>query len=178
MSTGSADHKAPLTAARHFCNAGILPAFLTLRSCTSGGSPLLQQGELDFSPAKESEFTFGFSRGKSPSPGLKPTVGGKAFYGALKRSSPRINARAPTERRSRSYFIAHLNTHTQSHSSLGGVDRLAIDQNRNDKERGGRVSYESNHCHILRAAPYRRSICAATTASRHRPRHAPKSTHR
>ena len=31
-----------------------------------GGSPLLQQGELDFSPAKRSRHKFGFSRGTSP----------------------------------------------------------------------------------------------------------------
>jgi hypothetical protein len=40
----------PPVASLPFRNAGVSPALLTF---SSGGSPLLQQGELDFSPAKK-----------------------------------------------------------------------------------------------------------------------------
>ena len=44
-----------------FRNAGVWPALLTF---SQGGSPLLQQGELDFSPAKKAvRIEMGFSPG-------------------------------------------------------------------------------------------------------------------
>jgi hypothetical protein len=44
-----------------------------------GGSPLLQQGELDFSPAeREFNFSVGFSPG-FPIPALKRMIEGKLF---------------------------------------------------------------------------------------------------
>jgi LmbE family N-acetylglucosaminyl deacetylase len=50
----------PAIASLPFRNAGVSPALLTL---SSGGSPLLQQGELDFSPAKK---RFLVAKGFSP----------------------------------------------------------------------------------------------------------------
>ena len=43
---------------------GDVPASFFLSVRTLGGSPLLQQGDLDFGPAKERKLTIGFSRGK------------------------------------------------------------------------------------------------------------------
>lgn len=52
--------------------------------------------ELDFSRAKETELTIGFSRGKSCAK-AKAHLRQQEPAGALMRSSPRMIARAPTE---------------------------------------------------------------------------------
>jgi hypothetical protein len=65
---------------------GVSPALLTF---SSGGSPLLQQGELDFSPAKKAvELAMGFSpgilrgvrEGQSESPALKRNHRSGSFF--------------------------------------------------------------------------------------------------
>jgi hypothetical protein len=77
---------------------GAIPASFLLSVGTSGGSPLLQQGELDFqSSEKSANSQSALAARRVPSPGLKPIARKRLLPGALKRSSPRMNARAPTE---------------------------------------------------------------------------------
>ena len=68
-----------------------------LREAVPGGSPLLQQGELDFSPA-ENKSILKWALALVFVPGAKARDQSRPFPGALKRSFPRINAGAPTKK--------------------------------------------------------------------------------
>jgi hypothetical protein len=61
-----------------------------------GGSLLLQQGELNFSSAKKASDPKWALALELATPALKRMIKLETFSGALKRSFPRINARAPT----------------------------------------------------------------------------------
>ncbi len=62
-----------------------------------GGSPLLQQGELDFSPAEKCSISIWALAPVVQIPGAKARDQSSTSPGALKRSFPRINAGAPTK---------------------------------------------------------------------------------
>ncbi len=61
--------------------------------------PLLQQGELDFSPAERRLFSkAGFSPGLSDPPALKRKIMKEQFFRSAEALLPRINAGAPTKK--------------------------------------------------------------------------------